>query len=146
VTGAEAVVNAGISDPQRQPLDGNGVLVGAVDTGIKQNDDLIHGTKKQAGHVEKHSAVWKVDQVYWTTARKPRASLKVLDQNGSGSVSAVITGLQDLADAVNMQGTVGVVNLSLGHPVTESYRTFSKHSLFRGALGNIPGEATPMPE
>jgi hypothetical protein len=34
--------------------------------------------------------------------------------------TAVITGLQDLADAVNMQGTVGVVNLSLGHPVTES--------------------------
>ena len=49
-------------------------------------------------------------------------NVRVLDQNGTTSVSTVITGLQWVV-ANKDQYNIRVVNLSLGHPVGESYRT-----------------------
>ena len=49
-------------------------------------------------------------------------SVRVLDQNGSASVSSVISGLQWVV-ANKAKYNIRVLNLSLGHPVGESYKT-----------------------
>jgi serine protease AprX len=46
--------------------------------------------------------------------------LRVLDQNGSGNESDVIAGIQRAVDLKDTYG-IRVINLSLGHPVYESY-------------------------
>ncbi len=50
------------------------------------------------------------------------ASVRVLDQNGASSVSVVLAGLQWVI-ANKTAYNIRVVNLSLGHPVGESYTT-----------------------
>jgi len=49
-------------------------------------------------------------------------NVRVLDGTGQGSVSAVIAGL-GWAVAHKADYGIGVINLSLGHPVGESYAT-----------------------
>jgi serine protease AprX len=48
-------------------------------------------------------------------------NLRVLDQNGQGTDSAVISALQQAVN-LNMKYRIGVINLSLGRPVFESYK------------------------
>ena len=53
------------------------------------------------------------------------ASVRVLDQNGQGTVSSVLAGLQYVVAIKNQYKYTNpvVMNLSLGHPVGESYTT-----------------------
>src|SRR5262249_14837222 len=48
--------------------------------------------------------------------------VKVLDQNGTGTVSNVINGIQWCIQNKDLYN-IRVINLSLGRPVTESYQT-----------------------
>ena len=54
-------------------------------------------------------------------------SVRVLDQNGCSDVSTVLAGLQYIqtynADKKSKSNSIRVVNMSLGHPVGESYTT-----------------------
>ncbi len=49
-------------------------------------------------------------------------AVKVLDQNGAGNVSTVIAGI-DWCIAYKGVFNIRIINLSLGHPITESYKT-----------------------
>ncbi len=49
-------------------------------------------------------------------------SLRVLDRNGSGTDSGVIAAIEQ-AIALNSKYNIRIINLSLGRPVTESYKT-----------------------
>ena len=60
---------------------------------------------------------------YYGIARNANlVSARVLDQNGAGSVSTVIAGIQWVVQNKS-QYNIRVLNLSLGHPVGESYKT-----------------------
>ena len=60
---------------------------------------------------------------YYGIARQANlVSARVLDQNGAGSVSTVVAGIQWVV-ANKSQYNIRVLNLSLGHPIGESYTT-----------------------
>ncbi len=130
-------------------LDGTGIGVAIIDSGVTQKDDLMtyngsasrilysqsfvpgedpsdlygHGTHVTgiAGGNGADSSGNGVFQTFQGIA--PNISiinLKVLDVNGSGMTSGVIAAIEQ---AIQLQNTynIGVINLSLGQPVYESY-------------------------
>lgn len=67
---------------------------------------------------------WGIYPNYWIRGIAPGVnvlSLRVLDQNGSGKDSSVIAAINYAIQAKN-QFNIRVINLSLGRPVTSSYR------------------------
>ncbi len=62
-------------------------------------------------------------RTFYGTARNAGVvDVRVLDQNGQGTVSTVLAGLQWVV-ANRAAYNIRVINLSLGHPVGESYTT-----------------------
>ena len=137
---------------QQYGLTGQGVGVAIVDSGIRycsdldvlgsgtprvraaisfvpgstSTDDLCgHGTHVAgiAGGNGALSTGPNYSQTFYGVARDANLiNVRVLDQNGASSVSTVISGLQWVISH-KAQYNIRVVNLSLGHPVGESYTT-----------------------
>jgi serine protease AprX len=128
---------------------GKGVTVAVLDTGLSLHSDLVIPSPRVVGWMDLvgHSALPYDDNGHGThvagilagdgfTAAThhydtslqriaPGVSLigvKVLDQTGSGSVSTVIVGINwCIANQARLH--IRIINLSLGHPVAESYQT-----------------------
>jgi serine protease AprX len=144
---AEATVGADIA--QRSGLDGRGLTVAVIDSGISDNPDLRdastgksrilysesfvpgtdtadhygHGTHVAgiiAGNGQQSGGAGNSQAIYGVAPRVRLVNLKVLDSNGSGQDSYVIAALQR-AIALKNTYNIRVVNLSLGRPVFESY-------------------------
>ena len=128
-------------------LDGTGVNVAVLDTGINvkredvQNqvlagvsfvpgdpstDDICgHGTHVGgivAGNGISSTGSACTRTFYGVARHAGLVNVRVLDKNGLGTVSAVISGIQWVVANKN-SNNVRVLNLSLGHPVGESYTT-----------------------
>lgn len=129
-------------------LSGNGVNVAVVDSGVQDCDDLRTGSTKRVlasvtfgnsntndvcGHGTHVAGIIAGNGAASTGSRftktflgiAPKAgvvAVKVLDSTGSGSVSNVIAGINWVV-ANRSAYKVKVMNLSLGHPVGESYQT-----------------------
>jgi serine protease AprX len=128
-------------------LDGSGIGVAVVDTGVKKHDDLDldrlvrvqvvaddggytidqygHGTHV-AGIVAGNGTA-SSDLLSFRTFKgiAPRArivSIRALRGDGTGRTSDIISAI-DWAIANKATYNIRVMNLSLGHPVFESYRT-----------------------
>jgi serine protease AprX len=127
-----------------QNLDGTGVGVALIDSGIAANSDLnannvvysqdftgLGSTVDQFGHgthvagiiAGNGAASTGANDVYTFKGIAGNASLinlRVLDQNGVGTDSEVIAAIQT---AIQLQSTynIRVINLSVGRPVYESY-------------------------
>lgn len=120
-------------------LTGKGVTIAVIDTGIAPHPDLVHhiidfkdyvNGKSEAyddsGHGTHVSSICAGDGRASAGAFKgcaPEASLigiKVLDKNGKGSVSKIIEAIQWAIDNKDRYH-IGVINLSLGGPPTQSY-------------------------
>jgi serine protease AprX len=130
-------------------LDGSGVGVAIIDSGVTQKDDLMtangsasrivysqsfvpgqdptdlygHGTHVSGivgGNGADSSGNAAIQTFRGIAPNVNIIDLKVLDQTGSGQASAVIAAIEQ---AIDLQGTynVRVINLSLGQPVYESY-------------------------
>ncbi len=135
-----------------QGLDGTGIGVALIDSGVADLADL-HGGKKngssnvvysqdftgsgdatdQYGHgthvagilagTGSHSSGSNALYTFQGVAQNANLiSLRVLDQNGAGTDSEVIAAIQT---AIQLQSTynIRVINLSVGRPVFESYTT-----------------------
>jgi len=133
----------------RWGLDGSGIGVAIIDSGVTPKDDLMsangsasrilysqsfvptedptdlygHGTHVSGivGGNGADSSGNNATQTFRGIAPNVNIiDLKVLDQTGSGQASAVIAAIEE---AIQLQGTynIRVINLSLGQPVFESY-------------------------
>jgi len=103
---------------------GGGTLISTSNNG-NSYDPCGHGTHV-AGIIAGNGATSSDSSCYHTFyGIAPQANLvnvRVLDQNGQTNVSTVITALQwTISDAIKYN--IRVLNLSLGHPVGESYTT-----------------------
>ena len=133
---AVAVIDSGVG--QQLDFDGsNGSLLGGV-TGLLSsrvltqvgfvpgdgvNDDCGHGTHVAgiiAGNGASSSGVLCFNTYYGCAPLANIVSVKVLNAQGAGTVSQVISGIQWVV-ANKAKYKIGVINLSLGHPVGESY-------------------------
>lgn len=133
-------------------VSGNGVGVAVLDSGIRQdldfsdscilnsrivanvnfsagsnttNDLCGHGTHVAGiiGGNGTSSSGWLFTQTYYGIAPQSNlVNVRVLDNHGGGTVSQVISGLQWVLNNKHRYG-IKVVNMSLGHPVGESYKT-----------------------
>src|SRR5215467_6115240 len=142
-------VNADIARQQYYTLDGTGVGVAVIDSGVYAHDDLQtadgmasrivysesfvagdpstndafgHGTHV-AGIIAGNGFDSQTGYTHTYTGLAPNANiinLRVLDANGAGSDSQVIAAIQR---AIQLKSTynIRVINLSLGRRVSESY-------------------------
>ncbi len=138
---------------QQYALTGVGVGVAVLDSGIRSCQDLQdpatglnrirtgvcfvtpndyicddrcgHGTHV-AGIIAGNGAAstgYQYTKTFYGIARRANLiNARVLDQNGQGSVDSVLAGLQWVIANKNAYN-IRVINLSLGHPVGESYTT-----------------------
>ncbi len=133
----------------RYSLTGTGVTVAVVDTGVRKAKDLSgHGsrllssvsfvadgqdTDDACGHGTHVAGIIAGDgtssegkkyfRTFYGIARQAGlVNVRVLDDQGRGSVSQVVAGLQWVI-ANRKSYHIRVINLSLGHPVGESYTT-----------------------
>jgi serine protease AprX len=134
---------------QQYGLTGNGITVAVLDSGITQHPDLTnndgsscilanvsfvpndpspqdacgHGTHV-AGIIAGNGSASSADNCYRTFYGMARTAnlvnVRVLDSNGQGTVSTVINGIQWCIQN-QVAYNIRVINLSLGHPVGESY-------------------------
>jgi serine protease AprX len=134
---------------QQYGTSGNGVGVAILDSGIRDSDDFDAsrgsrvraavnfagdgGTHDKCGHgthvagIVAGNAENSTGEGYFASFSgvAPKASLinvRVLDAMGGGDVSDVVAGIQWVV-AHRQQYNIRVMNLSLGHPVGESYTT-----------------------
>ena len=145
---ANPAINANIA--RQYGWDGTGVTVAVIDSGIMDHPDLHnsagasrvvyaqsfvpnagndyfdrygHGTHVAGilGGNASQSTGSAYTRSFWGTAPKVSfVNLKVLDQNGAGTDSAVIAAIQQ-AIALKSTYNIRIINLSLGRPVMESY-------------------------
>jgi len=131
-------------------VDGTGVTVAVIDSGIHLGNDLKdkkgasrlvaqvsfvngqspddacgHGTHVAgiiAGNGVNSTGSGYYRTFYGIARNTPLVNVRVLDQTGQGNVSDVLAGIQWVV-ANRSKYKIRVVNLSLGHPVGESYTT-----------------------
>ncbi len=88
-------------------------------------DDCGHGTHVSgiiAGNGKASTGSQYYRTFYGIARNANLVSVKVLDQQGQGDVSSVISGIQWVVSNKSKYN-IRVLNLSLGHPVGESYKT-----------------------
>jgi serine protease AprX len=136
---------------QQYGTTGTGVTVAVVDSGIKSHNDLTnaswssrvlasvnfvpntgttsdicgHGTHVAgiiAGNGNSSTGSGYTRTFKGVAPNSNLVNVRVLDGNGQGNVSAVLSGLQWVIDNRNTYN-IRVINLSLGHPVGESFTT-----------------------
>lgn len=129
-------------------LTGKGITVAVLDTGIQLHMDLTtprrainwvdfvnnrpspyddngHGTHVAGivcGAGTASTQYRYSHKIQWTAPGINLIGVKVLDKDGNGTASAVIAGINWCIANKNTYG-IRVINLSLGHPVAESYKT-----------------------
>ena len=126
-------------------LDGTGVTVALVDSGVGNSSDLAgevldsvsfvpadHNPNDACGHGTHvagivagngRSSTKNCFRTFYGVARNANlVNVRVLDRNGQGTVSSVLAGIQWVVQNKSNDG-IQVMNLSLGHPVTQSYTT-----------------------
>ena len=134
---------------QEYGLTGKGVVAVVLDSGVAANPDLDNryynaisfvpgdpSTADKCGHGTHVAGIIAGSGLSSTGAGYKHtfhgiargafiASVRVLDQNGEGTVSSVLAGLQYVVAIKNKYRYTNpvVMNLSLGHPVGESYTT-----------------------
>ena len=109
----------------------NGRLQGAVSfvPGDSSTDDACGHGSHVAGIIAgngSNSSGFGYSHTYYGAARNASlVNVRVLDQYGMGSVSTVLAGIQWVVAHKNdnANAPIRVLNLSLGHPVGESYKT-----------------------
>ena len=135
---AVAVIDSGVG--KQLDFDGsNGSLLGSV-TGLLSSrvlaqvgfvpgdgvdDDCGHGTHVAgiiAGNGASSSGLTCFNTYFGVAPQANIVSVKVLNAQGAGTVSQVISGIQWVI-ANKSRYKIGAINLSLGHPVGESYET-----------------------
>jgi serine protease AprX len=146
---ANPAVNANIA--LKYGFDGTGIGIAVLDSGVDEHQDLrslhgnrdrivysesfvpgVTGTNDNYGHGTHVAGVAGGDgdlsdgphNSYTFRGIAPNAfivNLKVLDADGNGTDSAVIAGIER-AVALKTRYNIRVINLSLGRPITESYR------------------------
>ncbi len=87
------------------------------------NDDCGHGTHVAgiiAGNAASSTGLTCFNSYSGVAPQANIVSVKVLNATGGGTVSQVISGIQWVV-ANKAKYNIGVINLSLGHPVGESY-------------------------
>jgi serine protease AprX len=136
-------------DAQAYGWNGSGITVAVIDSGISDHPDLHdpatgksrvvysesfvpgtdtldhygHGTHVAgiiAGNGSQSGGLSNAYAVYGVAPNAKLVNLKVLDANGSGSDAYVIAAIQR-AIALKSTYNIGIINLSLGRPVYESY-------------------------
>lgn len=136
---------------QQYNVDGSGVGIAVIDSGVTNepdfnnlllfsrvkaqanfvggtncNDDCGHGTHVAgiaAGNGASSDTLLLNTKTFFGIAKNANiVSVKVLDQYGHGTVSNVVSGIQ-WAVANRANYNIRVINLSLGHPISESYTT-----------------------
>ena len=139
-----AVPATGATQAHRAGLTGKGVVIAVVDTGIAPHDDLMKPEPRIVGWHDlvngktepyddeghgTHVAGIIAGNGYGSggkyTGMAPEALLvgvKALDGKGSGPISRVIAGIQWVVDHKE-QYRIKALNLSLGAPPEEGYRT-----------------------
>ncbi len=133
-----AVVDSGVQCNHWDLLDANGDgnsrVIGYADfvpstNGPKLYSDYCGHGSHVAGIIAGNGAASTGSQcthTYYGIARNASlVNVRVLDQNGAGSVSTVLAGIQWVVAHKNdnRRAPIRVLNLSLGHPVGESYTT-----------------------
>ena len=121
-------------------LSGNGIGIAVIDSGIAAeysyataySQSFVPGNSSTADQYGHGTHVIGILGVPKTTIggrtftgianQAKRINLRVLDQNGNGTDSAVIAAIQE-AIALKSTYNIRVINLSLGRPVTQSYTT-----------------------
>ena len=95
-----------------------------------KNDPCGHGTHVAgiiAGNANKSGDSHTLHHFYGIAPQANVVSVRVLDQNGRTDVGTAIAGIQWVVDhqydKTFKLAPIRVINLSLGHPVTESYKT-----------------------
>ena len=119
------------STPLSSTIGKNGKAVSGLPLGIISSnlyDPCGHGTHVAgiiAGNGSRSEPAACTHTFLGIAPQANLVSVRVLDQNGSSTVSTVIAGLQWVAQHQNDSklAPIRVVNLSLGHPVSESYTT-----------------------
>jgi serine protease AprX len=123
-----AVIDSGISDHPdlHDPVTGNSRVIYSQSfvPGTDTNDYYGHGTHVAgilAGNGSQSGGPTASRAIYGVAPAVRLVNLKVLDGNGSGQDSYVIAALQQ-AVALKNTYNIQVINLSLGRPVFESYK------------------------
>ncbi len=117
-----AVIDSGIS--YGQDLDSTIVVDNEWFTRYDGNDEFGHGTHVAgilAGSGAASHCVGCFRNLQGVAPGAKIVNLRVLDQNGAGTDSAVIAAI-NRAIALKSQYNIRVINLSLGRPVYESYQ------------------------
>jgi serine protease AprX len=143
----EFTVASSVADQamQRYNVTGQGVTVAVIDSGVQDVPDFKNrvvvrtnivsadGAQDGCGHGTHVAGIIAGDGTSSTGRRYFRtfygiaqqaqiASVRVLDGQGQGDVSSVVAGIQWTINH-RSQYNIRVINLSLGHPVGESYTT-----------------------
>ncbi len=126
-----AIIDSGVGNR----LDFKGLLSNRIvaDINFSGEGGRYNGTQDMCGHGTHvagiaagnggYSNLPIATKTYYGIARNADIiSVKVLDSQGSGSVSGVLSGLDWVIDN-RKRHNIRVINLSLGHPVFESYET-----------------------
>ncbi len=140
---------------------GAGIRVGIIDTGIEySHPELIYNFENVKGYdfIEKndnpvdrnghgtHVAGIAAGQVYGIAIESTLYAIRVLDENGSGSESNVIAGIE-----WSLENRIDIANMSLGSPVASSafedicYVAAQKGLVLVAAAGNDGGEFAIYP-
>ncbi len=121
-----AVLDSGVQGSQDLGgLSGNGGLIQSVTVVGGKPDDLCgHGTHVAGiiGGNGAQSTGNKYTQTFYGIAPLAKIiSVRALDQNGQGTVSGVVAGIQWVVSNQAKYG-IRVLNLSLGHPIGDTYQ------------------------
>ncbi|WP_425448748.1 S8 family peptidase [Dethiothermospora halolimnae] len=134
----------GVDIPHKEGYDGEGITVAVIDTGVSPHSDLVKPKNRIVGFKDfvndkkkpyddnghgTHVAGIIASNGYSSKGKyagvAPKANIlgvKALDSEGSGSTSDIISAIQWVIETKDVYNTK-ILNLSLGSPATESYKS-----------------------
>lgn len=141
------------------PADGDGVKVYVIDTGVRVSHNEFEGRATFAfnaigdgvnydanGHGT-HVSATIAGKNYGVAKKAQIIAVKVLDENGDGTIYDVLVGIEYVIDAIESSGDNGcVVNLSIGSGANSQFDSFVRTLMNTGAAvvvaaGNNGGDA-----